>query len=345
MGAAARLGPVDASDYEISVRKRAATSGGREGMGCTMTQLRMSYVNVEHGGRTEAGYSAYSGDGGPYDFGRVTGMLHDGDWPDVLVVGEADRYELNGMEGAHEAAAALREAGGPAYVPYPCSLPREGGMFAPVIYIDPQKVVVRRFYGHRLPDFASRNRNLLVFTLPGRTDSIRLMAWHGDIYSGDDRLADARRFDRLADPAFPCVLLGDWNTVPSGGFEPEDLNKPGVHNPRQINYRVQWEGGPRQGGPHVYDTRAMDFLCGWYNPRTGKRVGGVGFHHTAEMARDYTPTQIERPNGRQCLAIDAILLNEPLARAMVPGSYRVHDFRDANAPDSDHKRISVTVDI
>ncbi|GAA1801575.1 hypothetical protein [Actinomadura chokoriensis] len=94
-------------------------------------------------------------------------------WPDILVIGEGDLYELNGMEGAFEAAAALRAAGGPAYVPHPCSLPREGGMFAPVIYVDPIKIVVRRFYSHRLPDFASRNRNLLVFTLPDRTDPIR----------------------------------------------------------------------------------------------------------------------------------------------------------------------------
>ncbi|NKZ03292.1 endonuclease/exonuclease/phosphatase family protein [Actinomadura latina] len=311
-----------------------------------MTHLRLSYVNIEHGGRTTTGYSAYSGDGGPYDYDRVTGMLHDGDWPDILVIGEGDRYELNGMEGAYEAAAALRDAGGPAYVPHPCSLPREWGMFAPVIYVNPQKVVVRRFYSHRLPDFASRNRNLLLFTLPGRTDPIRIAATHGDIYSGDTRLADNRRFDRLADPAIPCALLGDWNTVPSGPhFEPTDMNKPGLHNPRAINYRVQWKGGPEQAGPHVYDTRALDALCGWWNPATQQREGGIGFHHVADMAKDYTPTQIERPNGHQCLAIDGILLNDPLADAYVPGSYHVHDFRDPEHPDSDHKRISVTVDI
>ncbi|MGP4029700.1 endonuclease/exonuclease/phosphatase family protein [Actinomadura sp. 3N407] len=311
-----------------------------------MTELRFSYVNIEHGGRTEAGYSSYSGDGGPYDFGRVTGMFHDGDWPDILVIGEGDRYELNGMEGAYEAAAALRQAGGPAYVPHPCSLPREWGMFAPVIYVDPQKVVVRRFYSHRLPDFASRNRNLLLFTLPGRTDPIRIVATHGDIYSGDTRLADARRFDRLADPAIPCAILGDWNTVPSGPhFEPTDMNTPGVHNPRGINYRVKWEGGARQAGPYIYDTRALDALVGWWNPDKRTREGGVGFHHTAELAQDYTPTQIERPNGRQCLAIDGILLNDPLRDAYVPGSYRVHDWRDPGDPDSDHKRISVTVNV
>ncbi|MER7544728.1 hypothetical protein ABTW95_17145 [Spirillospora sp. NPDC127506] len=311
-----------------------------------MTHLRLSYVNVEHGGRTDAGYSSYSGDGGPYDYSKVTGMFHDGDWPDIAVIGEGDRYELNGMEGAHEAAAALRDAGGPAYVPYPCSLPREWGMFAPVIYVNPTKVVVRRFYSHRLPDFAARNRNLMLFTLPGRTDPIRIAATHGDIYSGDTRLADNRRFDRLADPSTPCALLGDWNTVPSGPhFEPTDMNTPGVHNPRGINYRVQFQGGPRQAGPHIYDTRALDALVGWWNPDTRQREGGIGFHHAAELAQDFTPTQIERPNGRQCLVIDGILLNDPLRDAYVPGSYRVHDFRDPEHPDSDHKRISITVDV
>lgn len=311
-----------------------------------MTHLRLSYVNIEHGGRTETGYSAYSGDGGTYDYSKVTGMLHDGDWPDILVIGEGDRYELNGMEGAHEAAAALREAGGPAYVPYPCSLPREWGMFAPVIYVDPTKVVVRRFYSHRLPDFAARNRNVLLFTLPGCSDPFRIAVSHGDIYSGDTRLADNRRFDRLADPAIPCALLGDWNTVPSGPhFEPTDMNTPGIHNPGAINRKVQFQGGARQAGPHIYDTRALDALIGWWNPDTQEREGGVGFHHAAELAQNYTPTQIERPNGRQCLVIDGILLNDPFRDAYVPGSYRVHDFHDPEHPDSDHKRISVTVDV
>jgi hypothetical protein len=53
-------------------------------------------------------------------------MFHDGDFPDIFVMGEADDYELHGMEGAWEAAAAIRDAGGPAYLPLPCSLPREG---------------------------------------------------------------------------------------------------------------------------------------------------------------------------------------------------------------------------
>lgn len=312
-----------------------------------MAKLRLSYVNVEHGGRNTApGYSAYSGDGGGYDYRKVVGMFHDGDWPDVFVLGEGDRYELNGMEGAYEAAAALREAKGPAYVPLPCSLPREGGMFAPVIYVNPQKVVIRRFYHHRLPDFASRNRNLFVFTLPGREDPFRVIGWHGDIHSSDARLWDAREWDRFARPEIPCAILGDWNSVPGGpNFEPTDLNTPGVHDPRQLAWRIKFTHGPAQAGPHKYDSSALDFLCGWWDDERQERVGGVGFHYVAELAGDFTPTQIERPNGRQPVALDGMCINAPLVDAYVPGSYRVHEFRDPEKPESDHKRVSVTIDI
>ncbi|MGH3587574.1 MAG: hypothetical protein ACRDQ0_14735, partial [Pseudonocardia sp.] len=76
-----------------------------------------------------------------------------------------------------------------------------------------------------------------------------------------------------------------------------------------------------------------------------ERVGGVGFHFAAELAGDRTPTQIERPNGREPITLDAIRLNAPLVDAYVPGSYRVHPFPDPDNPPSDHHRVSVTVDL
>ncbi|MEU4827748.1 hypothetical protein AB0H37_38290 [Actinomadura sp. NPDC023710] len=311
-----------------------------------MPNLRLSYVNVEHGGRdTSPGFSPYSGDGAGYDFGRVVGMFHDGDWPNVLVLGEGDRYELNGMEGALEAAAAMRAAGGPAYHPHPCSLPREGGMFAPVIYTT-DAVQVRRFYNHRLPDFASRNRNTMFFTLPGSDAPFRIVAWHGDIHSGDGRLADARTFGRWADPTIPTALIGDFNQVPSGPhFAPKDLNTPGVHNPRQLAFRILWRSGRDWTGRYKYDSRAMDYLCGHWSRIRKKRVGGLGFHHVAELAGDYTPTQGAKPNGRRPLVFDAFLFNESLVPYYVPESYKVHTFRDPTDPDSDHRRVSVSIDI
>lgn len=306
-----------------------------------MTRLVLSYLNYEHGGRADANYT---GDGGGFDLDGLVRVMTDGTaWPDVLAIGEADRWEFNGREGAHEAAAALRAAGGPPYVPYTCSLPRQGGPFAPAFLVDPRTVVVRRFYDHRLPDFASRNRNLLAATLARGGQQFRLIAVHGDIHSGDQRLADARELDRFARPDIPCAVLGDWNGVPSGpAWEPSDLNTPGRYTPQQLAWRTRFQHGPAQAGPHDIDTRALDFLLGWWDPDQARRIGGLGFHDAAELAADPTPTQIPRPSGRQPLTIDRILLNQPWAEAMAKGSYQVHPA----APDhpSDHLRISVAID-
>ena len=144
---------------------------------------------------------------------------------------------------------------------------------------------------------------------------------------------------------------------PSGPhFEPTDLNTAGVHGPRQLAWRVLFRHGLAQAGPHRYDSRALDYLIGywhaprdwrraWLRRRLGRRVGGVGFYHAAELAGDFTPTQTAKPNGRQPIALDAILLNQSMAAAYVPGSYRVHPFPDPDNPDSDHHRVSVTVDV
>lgn len=74
-----------------------------------------------------------------------------------MIMGEGDHYELSGgrplravrREGMWKAAAAMR-ADGATYMPLACELSREG-LYAPVIFIDPQTIVIRRFY-YRLPD-------------------------------------------------------------------------------------------------------------------------------------------------------------------------------------------------
>ena len=131
-------------------------------------------------------------------------------------MGEADRYELAGGEGMWEAAAAMRAAGGRPYVPLVCELPAEG-LCAAVIFVDPQAIVIRRFYYHRLPDHAARYSNLLIATLPGRpwSEIFRVRTGHGALDGGDSRLADAMRLRRLADPSIPTLVAMDWNSVPS----------------------------------------------------------------------------------------------------------------------------------
>jgi hypothetical protein len=267
-----------------------------------VTRIDISYFNYERGGlQTTNDPGALDPSGYGYDCaGLVRVMAVDEQWPDILVLGEGERYELNGQEGARDAARAMREAGGPAYEPLFCSLPGEWGPFAPVIYIDPTRIVARRWYSHHAPDFADRNRNLLIASLPGRPndDVFRLVTGHGDLFDNDARLAASKKLRRLAGPAVPCMVLMDWNSVPSGPWEDRELNDPqlwpdGTHWARAS--RIFWEHGPAQVGPHRPDTRALDYLIGYW--QNGQRVGGIGFYDCAELAGNYSPTQVPTADG------------------------------------------------
>jgi hypothetical protein len=193
-----------------------------------VTEIDVAYFNYDHGGLIGGHDHAYSSGRG-YDFAGLVRVAGDqGRWPDILILGEGDRYQYAGGEGMWEAAAAMRAAGGRPYVPLLGSLPREWGPHAPVIFVDAQSIVVRRWHDHRNPDFAARHRNLLVATLPGRGFEalFRVVAVHGDLYTADTRLADAQALRRFADPGIPCLIGGDWNSVPSGPWEDRELNDP-----------------------------------------------------------------------------------------------------------------------
>jgi hypothetical protein len=316
-----------------------------------VTEIDFAYFNYEHGGLVD-GQDQFYGSGRGYDFGGLVRVAGDGGrWPHILAMGEADRYELAGGEGMWEAAAAMRAAGGRAYIPLACERPAEG-LYAPVIFVDPQAVVIRRFYYHRLPDHAPRYSNLLVATLPGRpwSEIFRVRTGHGALDGGDARLADAMRLRRLADPSVPALVAMDWNSVPSGPvWEDRGLNDPAMWGnqaaPWRRAHRVLWRHGPQQAGPYVPDTRALDYLIGWWDPIQQRRVGGIGFYDDAELAGDSTPTQVPVPQGWHRRTIDRILVNEPWKDAIVTGSYHVHQPADPRRPDSDHLRVSVTVRI
>lgn len=106
-----------------------------------------------------------------------------------------------------------------------------------------------------------------------------------------------------------------------------------------------WQHGPQQAGPFVPDTRALDYLIGWWDPERQRRTGGIGFYDAAELAGDYIPTQVPVPQGWQRRAIDRILVNKPWKDAIAPGSFQVHQPADPASPDSDHLRVSVAVEV
>jgi endonuclease/exonuclease/phosphatase family metal-dependent hydrolase len=309
-----------------------------------MAEIDFAYFNYEHGGARRAAGGIPDDMPGHYDYSGLVRVAGDGGrWPHILIMGEGDWYGYNGGKGAWGAAAAMRDAGGRCYVPLVCDLPREWGPFAPVIFADTQAIVIRRFYDPLLPDRAGRNRNLLVASLAGRTEVFRVRASHGDVFSGTMRLEDARTFTRLAQEEIPCLLAADWNCVPSGPMWADTaINEPRLWDqPWKRAHRIRWRHGPAQAGPHEPDTRALDYLIGYWHE--GQRAGGIGFYDAAELAGDPTPTQTPAPDGRLRRAIDRILVNKPWAGALVPGSYQVHQLADPAHPDSDHLRVSVAI--
>jgi hypothetical protein len=313
-------------------------------------EIDFAYFNYEHGGLVD-GRDHFFSSGRGYDFGgliRVAGS--GGRWPNVLVLGEGDRYEMAGGEGMWGAVTAMHRAGGPAYTPLACELPKEG-LYAPVIFVDQQVIEIRRFYDHRLPDHPARYSNLLVATLPGRpwSEKFLIKTGHGALDGGDSRLADAMRLRRLADPGTPSIVAMDWNSVPSGPmWEDTALRNPGDWGPGaawNLAHRVAWD--PRRGlqWPLEADTRALDYLIGVWDPQTRQRAGGIGFYDVAELAQDPTPTQAPSPEGYPRRTIDRILVNAAWKDKIVPGSYQVHQPDDPDRPDSDHLRVSVAIRI
>lgn len=317
-----------------------------------MAMIDLAYFNYEHGGRRRERLSARASD--PifdYDFSGLVRVMGDGGrWPDLFSLGEADYYEFFGGAGMWGAVEAMRAAGGPPYVPLLCSLPREWGPFAPMFFYNPVTMVVRRWYDHRAPDAAPhRNRNLLLIKPVEGEEVLHVVTTHGDLFSPAHRLADAEAFRFLNTEDAFSAILADWNEMLSGPkHEPSDLGDPKIYNqPAKFHHRLRHRPGRPSvpADPPEFDTAALDYLCGWWDYELGKRVGGIGFIDVAEHAGIYTPTNHPASNGRQCYQLDHILVNEKLAPRVVPGSVRIHEPADPERPDSDHKRVSVTVEL
>jgi hypothetical protein len=308
-----------------------------------MATIDMAYFNYEHGGLI--GRTARGGGSG-YDYrGLVRVMGKDDRWPNVFVMGEGDLYDYDGGTGMWGAVEAMREAGGRAYVPLPCSLPRQWGPWAPVIFYDAQTLIVKHFYDHRAPDFASRNRNVLEIRAVGSREILFICTGHGDLNDTELRRQDAENLRWLANPDILAAVLEDFNEPLSGPkHEPPDLDSHHyTDKPHRLLHRLRRGPDGQPEVPHRLATPAMDYLCGRWDFDRGQRVGGIGFVDAAEQAGVFTGTNLPKASGRVPTQIDHILLNPSLAERVVEGSFRIHEPIDPKNPDSDHKRLSVMV--
>jgi hypothetical protein len=110
-------------------------------------EIDLAYFNYAHGGMANASSRGEKPPSG-YDFTGLVRVMQER-WPHVLVMGEGDYYEYFGGAGMWGAAEAMREAGGRAYMPLPCQLPREGGPFAPCVFFDAQTLIVKHWCCYR----------------------------------------------------------------------------------------------------------------------------------------------------------------------------------------------------
>lgn len=308
----------------------------------TRMEIDLAYFNYEHGGMTNASARGGNPPGG-YDFTGLVRTMRER-WPHVLVMGEGDYYEYFGGAGMWGAAEAMRESGGRAYVPLPCSLPREWGPFAPCIFFDAQTLIVKRWFDHRAPDFAARNRNLLTVRPVGGEEILHLVTGHGDLHEENYHVADAKAHRWLAYKGRLSAVLMDMNEHLSGPkHELTDLEDRAIYDqPAHFLHRMRHTAG-QPDRPYRRATSALDYLCGAWSEQKDRREGGIGFVDMAEQAGIYTGTNLPKPSGRQCAQIDHILLSPALADRVVPGSACIHEPVDPDDPDSDHKRLSVTV--
>jgi endonuclease/exonuclease/phosphatase family metal-dependent hydrolase len=314
--------------------------------GSTMTVLDIAYINYAHGGST--GDDLHIGDAGSgYDHAGLVRILgEDNRWPDIVVMGEGDRYEFCGGRGGWEAVAAIAGAGGPSYAWLACSLPRQWGPFAPQIFYNPRTVRIHRFFSAHAPDFAERTRNVLIASPATSGKTLYLAATHGDTTSPDLRLQDAMALRWLAREDQLSVIAGDFNEPLSGPqHEPRDLDV--LTSPQQLAWAAHTlrHAAGRLEQPYHAATGALDFLCGWWDPMQRRRVNGIGFHDVCEQAGIFTPTTIDRHSGQRPTQIDHILVTNALCERIVPHSTRVHEPLKPEHPDSDHKRISVAFDL
>lgn len=307
--------------------------------------LDVSVVNYAHGGGTgPSGITACH----TWDFTGLRRMLRGRRWPDVLVCCEGERWGFTGGKGAWTAAAALRaeqrEAGLPErpYVPLVGSLSQNRGPIAPVVLVDPSTVVVHQWFDGEDADAYERTRNLLRLAPAAAPDQVvQLVAQHWPWNKPFGRLQDAEDLLRYGQAsAVPTVVCGDFNSSASG----EDVSGWDRQNWwHTVRHSAAWRAEPDE-----YDVCALDMLVGTWEEARGCRRGPAGhepgFADVAELENDDTAT--EPPTGpRRHRRNMRFLLNPAACQWLVTGSYHVHDFLDEDEPDSDHRRISMTVNL
>ncbi|MEV4708218.1 hypothetical protein [Actinoplanes sp. NPDC049316] len=257
--------------------------------------------------------------------------------PALILFCEAKNYGAAGNTGLYQAAEAITDVLG---TPYAALLGRgDRGPITPAIFYDPG-LLLPRFWIDRgevdpYPDQVNICR-FAVLDADARTRPELIAAV--DHFPGDHpqaRVKAAARLHRWAKDRTPVIVGGDLNEQPSGEHYPP-------WNPEPCTPLVRRRKARHVGGAWVHSSDALDSLVGTWNPVTGVRDDGIGFHLLSELAwiasghtMRIQPTVIDKP-GEVPLTIDHLLVNDALLPHVIPTSFRTLVAPSGTQEGSDH---------
>lgn len=306
-----------------------------------MTRILTAAFNYENGGRRADG---------TYDFTNLQRVFSNVDEPPaVILFCEAKNYKDLAGEPKYAAAEALSDQLGVPYVAEIGSMAR--GPLPPAIFYNPDVLVLRRWWNQDDPGVYDDQRNIARFAIrgsaPAAADRTEFLAWvhHWEPLSGDIRLEEARRASRTGAQALPVIGGGDLNATASGKHMPQRDWMAATFSARSHKGICGPDG---QWGP---DTRAIDYLIGVWDEQTQQRRDGCGLHAVAEMTWRADPTEPILPTVNDDvdagggLLIDWLLVNDAMKPHVIPDSYQVH-IPDPDLPyPSDHRLVTVVLDL
>lgn len=306
-----------------------------------MTYVDVALFNFEDGGRLVDG---------TYDFTRLQRAFADvGTAPSLVLLCEAKNYKDHAGEAKYQAAEALSDELGVPYVVEIGSMAR--APMPPAIFYDPRVLVLRHWWQQEDPGVYEDQKNYAWFAIRGsgrvagdRTEFVAYVE-HWEPLSGDVRLEAARRMSRASNLSLPVICGGDLNATASGKHLPQRDWMAAEFRSRS---RKGMRGPDGQWGP---DTRAVDYLIGTWDEDAQERRDGCGLHAVAEMAwrhdpgKPIVPTVNEGVDAGGGLLIDWLVVNEAMKPHVLPDTYQVHVPDPMASPPSDHRLVTVTLNL
>ncbi|MFV2102160.1 hypothetical protein [Micromonospora sp. LOL_024] len=268
--------------------------------------------------------------------------------PAIILFCEAKHYRRNQHEGLRLAEKALTEVLNAPYIGLLGT--SQHGPIPPAIFYDADQVTHQLWPGDdpHDPDIFADKRNVGRFRVNATGTEFGAWVAHFNARSGTARLEEAKLLDRYGNDPLPYIGGGDLNSSASGRQFPQRDWRAASHRIRTHKGKLIDDGTP--DGRWEADTDALDHLIGRWDPISGRRLTGAGYHAIAELCwldnPDFViqPTVIDKPGEGGPDVIDYLLVNAAMRPHVIANSYRVH-VPDGPPFPSDHHLVTAEIDL